>query len=190
MALFPILSTIYMAPIMKIFKKRIKKLIKKIPTDILSFVDDGLLISQKKSFDLLFIFLLSSYNIISKILLKIGLVIEHSKSEVFYFTRACNPYNPSINLSLVEGPILYPKYIWWYLGFFFDWKLTFHYHIYPYTTKCLSTLNAMKLLENSLHSILSLQKWLLYRICILSMVLYRFQLWFFKGTPVRVTRAE
>jgi len=34
-----------MAPIMKKFKKRIKTLNKEIPTDILSFVNDGLIIS-------------------------------------------------------------------------------------------------------------------------------------------------
>jgi len=93
-----------------------------------------------------------------KILLKVGLVIEHSKSEVFYFTRAYNPHNLSIDLSLVKGSILHPKHIWWYLGFFFDWKLTFYHYIYLYTTKCLLILNAMKLLGNSLHSILPLQK--------------------------------
>ena len=44
-ALFSILSTIYLAPIIKTFKKRIKNLKENIPTDILSFVDDGFLIS-------------------------------------------------------------------------------------------------------------------------------------------------
>jgi len=94
----------------------------------------------------------------SKILLEAGLVIEHNKSEVFHFTRAYNPPNPSIDLSSVRGPILYPKPIWQNLGFFLDQRLTFHYHVHLYATKCLSTLNAMKLLGNSLHSILSLQQ--------------------------------
>jgi len=44
-ALSPILSALYLAPIIKTFKKRIKNLNKEIPTDILSFVDDRLLIS-------------------------------------------------------------------------------------------------------------------------------------------------
>jgi len=45
LALSPIISTIYLAPIIKTFKKRIKNLKEKIPTNILFFVDDGLLIS-------------------------------------------------------------------------------------------------------------------------------------------------
>jgi len=44
-ALSPIISVIYIAPIIKTFKKRIKNLKEKIPTNILSFVDDSLLIS-------------------------------------------------------------------------------------------------------------------------------------------------
>jgi len=48
-ALSLILSAIYFLPIIKTFKKRIKNLKENIPADILSFVDDGLLISQEKS---------------------------------------------------------------------------------------------------------------------------------------------
>jgi len=43
--LSPILLALYLAPIIKTFKKTIKNLNKEISTDILSFVDDGLLIS-------------------------------------------------------------------------------------------------------------------------------------------------
>jgi len=85
-ALSPILSAIYFAPIIKTFKKRIKNLKKKIHTDILSFVDDCLLISQEKNYELSSAFLLSSYNIISKIFSDVDLVLEHSKSKVFHFT--------------------------------------------------------------------------------------------------------
>jgi len=112
LALSPILSAIYLAPVIKTFKKRIKNLKENIPTDILSFVDDGLLISQEKSYSLSFSFLLCSYNIMSKILISAGLVMEHSKTELFHFTRACHPPNPPIDLSSVGGPIISPKPIW------------------------------------------------------------------------------
>jgi len=110
----------------------------------------------------------------SKILLDSGLVMEYSKSKVFHFIKSCHFPNPSINLT-VGGPILTPKPIWYYLGFF-DRKLTFYYHIHFYATKYLSTLNAMKLLDNFSWDILPVQKHLLYRICVLSIALYRFQL--------------
>ena len=148
-ALSPILSAIYLAPVIKIFKKRLKTLKENIPTDILSFMDDGLLISQEKSYSLSSSFLLCSYNIMSKILIDAGLVMEHSKTELFHFTRACHPPNPSIDLSLVGGLVISPKPIWWYLGFYFDHRLNFNYHTHFYATKCLSTLSAMKMLGNS-----------------------------------------
>ena len=175
-ALSPILSAIHLTPIIKTFKKRIKNLKENIPTDVLSFVDNGLLISQKKSYELFSVFLLSSYNMISRILLDAGLIMEHGKSKVFHFIQfQCLP-NLSIALTSVEGPILYSKLIWRYLGFFFDCKLNFHHHVHFYTTKCLSTLNTMKMLGSSLRGILPFQKWLLYRTYILPIVLYRFQL--------------
>jgi len=93
-ALSPILSTIYLTLVIKTFKKRIKNLKENIPTDILSFMDDSLLISQKKSYSLSFSFLLCSYNIMSKILIDAGLVMEHSKTKLFHFTRARYPPTP------------------------------------------------------------------------------------------------
>ena len=149
LAFSPILSAIYLAPIIKTFKKRIKNLKENILTDILSFADDGLLISQKKSYSLSSSFLLCSYNIISKILLNTGLVIEHSKTELFYFTRAWHLSNSFINLISVEGSIIFPKPIGQYLGFYFNHKLNFNYHTHFYATKCLSTLSTMKMLGNS-----------------------------------------
>jgi len=86
-----ILSAIYLTPVIKTFKKRIKNLKENIPTDILSFVDNGLLISQEKSYSLSSSFLLCSYNIMSKILIDTGLIMEHSKTKLFHFTRARHP---------------------------------------------------------------------------------------------------
>ena len=77
-----------MAPIIRTFKNRVNNLWEKIPLDILSFVDDGLLVSQEKSYELSSAYLLCNYNIITKLLLDVGLIMEHNKSEVFHFTRS------------------------------------------------------------------------------------------------------
>ena len=94
------------------------------------------------------------------------------------------PPNPSINLSSVGGSVISPKPIWWYLGFYFNCKLNFNYHTHFYATKCLSTLSTMKMLGNSSRGLLPIQKRLLYKTCVLPIVLYGFQLWFFKGAPI------
>ena len=112
----------------------------------------------------------------SKILIDAGLVMEHSKTKLFHFTKAHHSPNPSINLSLVGGPVISLKPIWQYLGFYFDRRLNFNYHTHFYATKYLSTLSAMKILGNSSRGLLPIQKQLLYRTCILPIALYGFQL--------------
>jgi len=110
--------------------------------------------------------------------------MEHSKTELFHFTRARYPPNPSINLSSAGGPVISPKPIWRYLGFYFDRRLIFQYNTHFYVTKCLFSLSCMKMLGNSSRGLLPIQKRLLYRTCVLPIALYGFQLWFFKGIPI------
>ena len=90
--LSPILSALYLSPLLYILEKRLKTL--KILVSLLSFVDDGLLISQNKSIDISNSQLFCSYNILSSLLDKFGLNIEHSKTEMFHFNRSHGTFNP------------------------------------------------------------------------------------------------
>ena len=66
----------------------------------------------------------------TKLLDKFGLIIEHSKTEVFHFNRSHGPFiPPPLDLSFIEGFVLTPKNSWKYLGFIFDRKLSFYQHI-------------------------------------------------------------
>ena len=116
---------------------------------------------------------------------KFGLVIKHDKSEVFHFSRATKNFSslPS-DLRSSEGIVPRPKDIWWYFGFFFNRKLLFWYHTHHYTNKLLSIINCIKMLRNSTRGLSPVYKWLLYRTCVLSITLYSFQLWYFKGAPL------
>ena len=107
-ALSPILSALYLTLFLYILEKRLKNL--KIPISILSFVDDGLIIAQNKSLDISNSYLFCSYNVLSKLLDSFGLAIEHSKTEIFHFSRSQGFFNPPpLDLSLIGGPILWPK---------------------------------------------------------------------------------
>ena len=107
-ALSLILSTLYLFLIFHILEKRLKNL--KIPISFLSFVDNGLFISQHKSIQVLNVNLFCSYNIVSTLLTKFSLVVEHGKSEVFHFSRLHGNFNPPpLNLSPLRGPTLLPK---------------------------------------------------------------------------------
>jgi len=106
--LSPILSSLYLSPFLYILENRLKNL--KIPVSILSFVDDGLIIAQNKSFDISNSQLFCSYNVLTKLLDSFGLVIEHSETEIFYFSQSQGVFNPPpLNLSPIGGPILQPK---------------------------------------------------------------------------------
>ena len=130
-------------------------------------------------------YLFCSYNILSKLLDSFGLIIEHSKTEIFHFNRSHGPFNPPpLDLSPLGGPILRPKDSWRYLGFIFDQKLSFHKHIDHYANKAISTVKCMKLLGNSSRGINPFQKHLLYRCCALPIALYSFQLWFYNKAPL------
>ena len=123
--LSPILSALYLLSFIYILENCLKNL--KIPISIISFVDDGLFISQSKSFDILNSCLHCSYNILTNLLKKFSLIVKHSKTENFHFNRSYGTFNPpSLNLSPLEGNILGPNNTWKYLGFIFDRKLIFH----------------------------------------------------------------
>jgi len=156
-ALSPILSVLYLSPLLYILEKHLKTL--NIPVSLLSFVDDGLLISQNKSIDVLNSQLFYSYNVLFGLLDKFGLNIEHSKTESFHFNRSHGTFNPPpLDLLPLGGSVLQPKNSCKYLGFIFDQKLTFHQHINFYSNKAISTAKCMKLLENSTQGINPLQK--------------------------------
>ena len=72
--LSPILSVLYISPAFHILEKHLKIL--KIPFSILSFIDNGLFIAQSKSLTISNSFLFYSYNVISFILDKFGLILE------------------------------------------------------------------------------------------------------------------
>ena len=100
------------------------------------------------------------------------------RKDIFNWSHGIfNP--PPLNLLSIGGPILCPKSSWKYLGFIFNWKLMFHQHIDFYSNKAISIVKYMKLLGNLLWGINPIQKCLLYRCCILPIMLYGFQLWFY-----------
>jgi len=146
-------------------KKRTKNLLTPIPVSILLFVNDRLFVSQKKSYKKSNASLFCSYSIISSLFNQSRLVIKHNKSEVFHFSRSTKNNNlPPLDLKPLRGPLLKPKDMWRYLGFFFNKKLSFHQNIHYYANKVLSMIKGMKILENSTRGLSTTHKWLLYRI--------------------------
>jgi len=123
-ALSPILSTLFITLIFHIFEKRIKNL--NIPIFFLLFVDDGLFISQEKSFTNTNANLFCSYDVMSLLLDQFGLVVEYGKTEIFHSFRWYSIFNSlTLDLSQIGSLFLCSKDMWQYLGFIFDRKLLF-----------------------------------------------------------------
>ena len=117
--LSPILSALYLPPFLYILENYLKNL--NIPVSIILFVDNGLFISQDKSLVSSSSCPFCSYNVMTKLLDKFGLIIKHSKTKFFHFNRLHSLFDLSpLDLSSIRGPILIPKNSWKYLGFIFD----------------------------------------------------------------------
>ena len=105
----PILSVLYLSLVFYSLEKRLKIL--KIPISMISFVDDGLFVSQSKS-------------------------ILHSNINLF-----CSYFNLlPLDLTLIGGLSLLLKKTWKYLGFIFNYKLTFRNYIDFYSNKVILTI--------------------------------------------------
>jgi hypothetical protein len=130
-------------------------------SSFLSFVDDGLLIATDKDTTKAHNTLCSSYRFITDLFTDFGLVMEHSKTELFNFDKKTNADNPSINLGFApftSSTPLIPKKIWRYLGFYFDCILTFRDHVKYYATKSISAAKCMRILGNSSRGLSPKQK--------------------------------
>ena len=148
-------------------------------------MNNGLFIVQNKFIFVLNVNLYYSYNVISSLLTRFGLVVEYSKTEVFYFSRLYGIFNsPPLDLTALEGSILLPKTMWQYLDFYFNQKLIFYYHIDFYMNKAIFTIKCMKMLGNSSRGLVPIQKRHLYICYVLSIALYGFQLWHYSKAPL------
>ena len=120
------------------------------------YVDDGTIIVQSKTWSTNLTKLWSAYSVVFELTQSLKLVLEHDKSEVFHFSRKSGDTNPLVDLGyalFTGGTLLHPNTYWRYLGFFFDWSLSFQEHSRCYSTKALTTVKDMVSLGNSVHGL-------------------------------------
>jgi len=106
-----VLSALYLTLLLHILENWLKNL--KIPISTFSFVDNELFISQNKSLTISNLNIFCCYHIMTFLLEKFGLKIEHGKTKVFYFSRLYGSFNPSLlDLTTLGGSIICPKTTW------------------------------------------------------------------------------
>jgi len=140
-ALSPVISALFITPIMKLFKLWAIRL----GSTLLSYVDDGTAVTQSKSLDDNNAVLKQAYAILFVLFAALGLVLKHDKTELFHFDRSHSNHNPPLDLEYAPytgDRLLTPKTYWRYLGFYFDRKLLFTEHVRYYATKSFSTVQA------------------------------------------------
>jgi hypothetical protein len=175
LALSLVLSALYLALVMKLFKSQAAHL----HCDVLSYIDDGTLIVQAKDWGSNLNCLREVYGIVFNLFKHFGLVLEHDKSELFHFMCKCGDTNPPLALSwgpFTKETLLKPKEHWRYLGFFFDHHLLFHEHVHFYATKAISMVHAMGMLGNLFCGLSPRQECIFYRSCVVPIATYGFKL--------------
>ncbi|KAJ3570515.1 hypothetical protein NP233_g4356 [Leucocoprinus birnbaumii] len=175
-ALSPVLSALYLAPVIWLFEWQAVH----VGCNVLSYIDDSTLIQRKMLEDNLPP-LHEAYKIMFSLFDVFGLVMEHNKSKLFHFTCQQDDANPLTVLDFepfTAASPLKPKTFWRYLGFYFDWTLSFREHIRYYSTKAISTVRTMGMLGNLLQGLTPKQKRILYWACIVPIAMCRFCLWY------------
>ena len=147
---------------------------------LFSYVDDGTIVVQSPTIDENTHKLPEAYQVIFECTEDAGLVLEHDKTELFHFAKTEGVPNPPIDLGYAphtgDTPLFAKKY-WRYLDFYLDRQLSFKEHLSVYTTKALTSVNALGMLDNSARWLDSWNKHLLYHSCVLPMATYRLISW-------------
>ncbi|KAF8651495.1 hypothetical protein AX16_004793 [Volvariella volvacea WC 439] len=185
-AIFPTLSALYIAPGLKTLTDEVGD-----EEDALQiYVDDGVWASTGDTLSDNCARLKHRYIRTRDVLGKLGLIVEHTKTELKHFYTAKVKGAPSLltsdttpTIDLEEAPYtgdtpLKEKQIWRYLGFFLDSSLSFKFHISFYANKAFSTSILYSLLGNSVRGLTPKHKRMLYRGCIMPLMTYGFQLWY------------
>ena len=102
--LFSIISAFYIILFICIFKLRTQAL--NLNTSILLFVDNGLLISQEKIYNIILLKLYSSYRVVTNLMMLFGLIIKYDKLEIFYFSQVHNNSNNSNPKRKSDGTVV------------------------------------------------------------------------------------
>ncbi|KAF8645410.1 hypothetical protein AX16_007834 [Volvariella volvacea WC 439] len=152
------LSALYIAPGLKTLTDEVGN-----DEDSLQiYVDDGVWTSMRETLVDNCRRLKHRYLRTRDVLGKLGLVVEHAKTELKHFYTIRVKGAPSLpthdttpTIDLEEAPYtgetpLKEKQTWRYLGFFLDSSLTFKYHVSFYANKAFSTSISYSLLGNSI----------------------------------------
>jgi len=103
-----VLLGLYIGPVLQLFS--LEPISKEV--QLLSYIDDGTVLTQSTHLVQNLPKLTVAYGVIYRLLMALGLVLEHDKSEVYHFSRSRGESHPPIDLGFApytEDTLLGPK---------------------------------------------------------------------------------
>jgi ribonuclease HI len=153
-------------------------------TDQRAYVDDGLLVAVGGTFVSTIEQLIEGFRKVYSMLRAIGLDADRTKFDLMHFTRARQPENSPITLTLQYGeeapesvPV-FPKITMRWLGVFFHRKLDWHTHVKTMANRARSIVAGLRLLANTVRGISLANARLLYKTVVLPVLLFASPVWY------------
>ena len=150
------------------------------PTNIIMYVDDGKIYVSSNSLYTNVIILQLAYKEVESWLISAGLAPDLTKRELLHYSRRRN-YNcsPPISLQDYDGVtrVLVPEKTVKWLGVHFDRKLMFKHHVKIAAAKGESSVNALKMLTNTIRGLSHIHIRRLYLSCVVPKLLYACPAW-------------
>jgi hypothetical protein len=138
-------------------------------------MDDRVILTSSSNLETNTKRLLPAYEIIARWLDDNGLEVQTKKIELMHFTRGRDPSSPPLWIPN-QNPIVAPKVIRW-LGFHLDHYLNFIQHTKIMAARATATINAMKILGNTVRGMSHVQIRQLTISTIIPVLTYGCQLW-------------
>jgi len=144
------------------------------------YVDDGKLTVSSHSLDTNNYVLAKAYQLVDQWLHSAGLSPDKDKRELMHYTqRRRDKTSPHINLTNCDGTIstiLVGSTIRW-LEVHFDCKLLYNYHVTKMAAKAENAVACISMLANTIQGLSHYHLCLLYRTCILPIIIYASTTW-------------
>jgi hypothetical protein len=181
----PVLSTIYMAPLLHKMRDWTNTLLG-------MYIDDGVIFTCSDTWEKVEATMRDGYTTCLDWLGRAGLNTEPDKTELIFFQKPREKVDPPHSI-LLPPPIRDRHYkvtaanTIWYLGFFFDIKLNWTHHITTMCNRAQATLKALQLLYNSVQGLNKACWHLAYNAICLLVLTCRCQLWY-RGKQVTLVK--
>ena len=184
----PILSCLYSSEVIEVLNQSFICSSLSYPISLRSYIDNVGFLAISDSLGENMIILKSTLQVVQSLFTSIGMKIDPDKCDLMHFSNhRGNNFSPSLTASInsLDMTITPPKFIQW-LGFHFDWILTFNNHTKIMCARASNVISGLSCLGNTIVGMTPQHLRLLFKTCVVPVMTYSCQLWYRPSTP-RIT---